>query len=95
MEYIAGHYMEKITTEDLAEHLEISSGHFSRLFKKQVGVSFVKYLNQYRMDQAEELLRNTNLKVYEVAERVGIPDYIYFTQVFRSIKGMVPTDIRK
>lgn len=95
LEYIAGHYMEKITTEDLAEHLEISSGHFSRLFKKQVGVSFVKYLNQYRMDQAEELLRNTNLKVYEVAERVGIPDYIYFTQVFRSIKGMVPTDIRK
>lgn len=95
LEYIAGHYMEKITTEELAEHLEISSGHFSRLFKKQVGVSFVKYLNQYRMDQAEKLLKNTNLKVYEVAERVGIPDYIYFTQVFRSIKGMVPTDIRK
>ena len=47
------------------------------------------------MDKAEELLKNTNLKVYEIAEKVGIPEYIYFAQVFRNVKGVSPTDIRK
>lgn len=47
------------------------------------------------MDRAEDLLKETNLKVYEVAEQVGISDYIYFTQVFHSVKGISPTDIRK
>ena len=93
--YIRKHYAEKITVEELAEHLEISKGHFSRIFKQQTGVPFVKYLNQYRVDRAEELIRNTNLKVYEIAEKAGIQDYTYFTQVFRSIKGISPSELRR
>ena len=95
LSYVRNHYAEKITGEQIAEELEISYGYFSHLFKKQVGISFVKYLNKYRMDKAEELLKNTNLKVYEIAEKVGIPEYIYFAQVFRNVKGVSPTDIRK
>ena len=95
LEYIRKHYAEKITVEELAEHLEISKGHFSRIFKQQTGVPFVKYLNQYRVDRAEELIRNTNLKVYEIAEKAGIQDYTYFTQVFRSIKGISPSELRR
>lgn len=95
LSYIRAHYMKKITAEGMAEYLGISSGHFSRIFKQQLGISFVKYLNQYRMDRAEELLLDTGLKVYEVAEKVGIPDYIYFTQVFKNIKGTAPTDVRR
>lgn len=95
LDYIHEHYMEKVTVEQVAEYLEISEGYFSRRFKQQVKVSFVKYLNQYRIDKAEALLSSTNLKVYEIAEQVGIPDYIYFTQVFRNLKGMSPTDLRK
>lgn len=64
-------------------------------FKQQTGVPFVKYLNQYRVDRAEELIRNTNLKVYEIAEKAGIQDYTYFTQVFRSIKGISPSELRR
>lgn len=95
IQYVRLHYMEKISMEDVAEKIELSSGYFGRIFKKQVGISFVKYLNQYRIDQAETLLRETNLKVYEVAEKVGISDYIYFSQVFHSLKGIAPTEIRK
>jgi len=94
LEYMRSHYMDKISLEQMAEYLEISQGHFSRMFKQQVGIPFIKYLNQYRVDKAEELLKNTNLKVYEVAEQVGIPDYIYFTQVFRNLTGKSPTDVR-
>ena len=95
MDYIHAHYKEKLTSERLAEQLGISAGHFSRIFKQQVKISFIKYVNQYRVDRAEELLLHTNLKVYEVAEQVGIPEYIYFTQVFRSLKGKSPTEVRK
>lgn len=95
LQYVRLHYMEKISMEDVAEKIELSAGYFGRIFKKQVGISFVKYLNQYRIDQAEILLRETNLKVYEVAEKVGISDYIYFSQVFHSLKGIAPTEIRK
>lgn len=95
IDYIHVHYMEKLTSDRLADELGISAGHFSRIFKQQVGIPFVKYVNQFRIDQAEELLIHTHLKVYEVAEQVGIPDYIYFTQVFKSIKGKAPTELRK
>lgn len=95
LEYIRKHYAEKITVEELADYLEISKGHFSRIFKQQVGSPFIKYLNQYRVDRADELIRKTNLKVYEIAEKVGIQDYTYFTQVFRSIKGISPSELRR
>lgn len=94
LEYTKSHYMEKVKVDDLAAYLSISEGHFSRIFKQQMGYSFTKYLNQYRMDRAEEMLMNTNMKVYEIAERVGISDYGYFVQVFRKFKGKTPLEIR-
>ena len=63
---------------------------FRSVFKQQTGETFLKYLNRYRIDKAVELLETTNLKVYEVGEKVGITDYSYFTQLYRSVKGVSP-----
>ncbi len=94
LQYIKKHYMEKIAVEDVAEQLELSAGYFSRMFKQQTGTTFLKYLNNYRIEKAKTLLLTTNLKVYEVGEQVGISDYFYFTQLFRSITGTSPKKIR-
>lgn len=95
LRYIWKHYGEKITVEELAEELHLSSGYFSRIFKKQVGMSIMKYINQYRIQKAENLLKTTKMKIYEVADAVGISDYIYFSQVFRNLTGKSPSDYRK
>ena len=95
LKYIWKHYGERISVDQIAEELNLSTGYFSRMFKKQVGTSVVKYINQYRIQKAEELLSTTNMRVYEVADQVGISDYIYFSQVFKNLTGKSPSDFRK
>lgn len=95
IEYIEAHYMETITVEEVADYLEVSAGHFSRIFKKQTGKTFVKYLNQYRIDIAEKYIRNTNYKLYEIAELTGFQDYRYFTQIFHKLKNRSPSELRR
>lgn len=93
--FIQRNYEKRITTEDVAEHLHMSSGHLSRLFRKELNESPKRYINLYRIRIAENLLRTTNMKIYEVADQVGISDYKYFAQVFKNITGVKPLDIRK
>lgn len=95
MKFVKGHYGEKISVEQIAEKMEISAGHLSRMFKAETGVSLKKYINKVRIDHAMFLLQNTNMKVYEVAESVGIPDYLYFTQVFKNVTSKTPLEVRK
>lgn len=93
--FIQQNYEKRITTEDVAEYMHMSSGHLSRLFRKELNESPKRYLNLYRIRIAENLLKTTNMKIYEVADQVGISDYKYFAQVFKSITGVKPLDIRK
>lgn len=93
--YVKEHYAERIGVEQLADAMELSAGHLSRLFKAQTGISLKKYINKVRIEQALYLLKNTNMKVYEVAERVGIPDYLYFSQVFKHETAKTPMEVRK
>ncbi len=84
-----------MSVEQIADELEMSAGHLSRMFKAETGTSLKKYINKVRVDQAMYLLQTTNMKVYEVAERVGIPDYLYFTQVFKNVTSKTPLEVRK
>ena len=93
--FIQKNYDKKITTEDVAEHLNMSSGHLSRLFRKELDESPKRYINLYRIRMAEHLLKTTNMKIYEVADQVGISDYKYFAQMFKTITGTKPLNIRK
>ncbi|GGD66120.1 response regulator transcription factor [Paenibacillus nasutitermitis] len=86
---------EPITLTSVAAEVGLSSFYLSRLFKEETGEAFNDYLTRLRIDQAIRLLKTTNLKVYEVAERVGIPSYRYFSVVFRGITGVSPTEFKK
>ncbi|MFD0716649.1 response regulator [Paenibacillus sp. GCM10027626] len=95
MEWMASRLAEPLTLTSVAEEVGLSSFYFSRLFREESGESFNDYLTRLRIDQAIRLLQTTNLKVYEVAERVGIPSYRYFSVVFRGRTGVSPTEFKK
>lgn len=94
MDYIEKHFTEAITLQDVAEHAFASPFYISRLFKKELGVSFVDYLGKLRVDNARRLLCETNLRILEVSERVGIQDAHYFAKLFKKHAGMSPTEFR-
>ena len=77
---IREHYKEDINISTVAEQLQISEGYLSRVFKKETDYTFTTYLSYYRMKVAMELLKEGNLKVYEVAEAVGFRDQKYFVK---------------
>ncbi|ALS26269.1 two-component system response regulator [Paenibacillus sp. 32O-W] len=92
--YIREHLADPLTVTLLARHVGLSSRYLSRLFREESGESINEHITRLRMQQALRLLSTTNLKVYEIAERVGIPSYRYFTALFREHYGMAPTDCR-
>ncbi|MEC0229889.1 response regulator transcription factor [Paenibacillus alba] len=86
---------DPITLTSVADEVGLSSYYLSRLFREESGESFNDYVTRLRMEKAVNLLQNTQLKVYEVAEQVGIPSYRYFSQLFRNWTGVAPTDYKK
>lgn len=94
LEYINEHYNEELTLAELAAYTGLSENYFSNLFKKETGKNLKTYLNYLRIHEAKKLLRNTNLKVYEIAGRVGFHNATYFTSTFRKITGESVTDFR-
>ncbi|WP_378107390.1 response regulator [Cohnella cellulosilytica] len=92
--YIEEHYQEDISLQEVAGSIPMSESNYSRLFKKQTGVSFVEYLTQLRMEKAKELLLRPDEKVYEIALAVGYQDSRYFSQIFRKYTGDTPSEYR-
>lgn len=76
----------------IAGELGVSEGHLSRLFKKDMGISLSSYLTMYRIRVSLRLLRDLHYRVYEVAELVGYHDLGYFSQTFRKLTGLLPSE---
>ncbi|WP_068617252.1 response regulator [Paenibacillus tuaregi] len=94
-EYILEHYKDSdISINRVCEHLHISTGYFSTIFKKEMKMTFVNYLLGIRMDAAKELLLHTELKAFEIAEKVGFADPNYFSFCFRKKFGISPKEFR-
>ena len=94
-DYILSHYAEDISLEDVAQMVGKSRNYFSSIFKKEMGLSFVDFITQVRVQEAKRMLQTTNDMTYEIAERVGFGDYKYFSKVFKRITGHSPSHYRK
>ena len=94
IEYLHENFHQQILLKDVAEHVYVSPYYVSRMFKKETGKTFTEFLNEIRINRAEELLKDPQFKTYEVAEMVGIPDPHYFSRLFKKIKGIPPTAYR-
>ncbi|MCF2941546.1 response regulator [Paenibacillus alkaliterrae] len=93
--YTKEHFSDsEISIQRLCSHLHISPGYFSGVFKKEVKMTFVQYLMHIRMESAKELLRTTELKAFEIAERVGFADPNYFSFCFKKQVGISPKEYR-
>ncbi|NLP16065.1 MAG: response regulator [Clostridiales bacterium] len=92
---ITENYMNNLSLKSLSEKYFINSAYLGQIFKKQFGVSFKDYLNNYRIDRACELLLRTDGKIYEIAETVGFNNTDYFISKFVQIKGTTPLQYRK
>lgn len=95
LDYIENNYMNEITLTTLAEYTHFSTTYLSRLIKKETNYNFTKILVTVRMLKAAELLRNTDLKIYTICDKVGIHDQRYFSQQFRKTFGKTPMEYRK
>lgn len=85
----------QLTLKSLAQELGFSPSYLSVLIKKDLGMPFQDYLIQIRMNEAKLLLLTTDLKIYEIAERVGFEDMNYFSQRFKQIVGLTPRQYKK
>ncbi len=94
-QYIDEHYTEKITIDAVANAVYLSAGYLMTIFKREMGISIVSYLTTKRMDMAKKILRESDTRIYEVAEKVGYANATFFSTAFRNSTGMSPKQYRK
>ena len=95
MSYIEKNYaQEELSLNLLASHVNFSPNHLSMIFSQQTGQTFIKYLTDFRMNKAKELLRCTNKRSSVIAMEVGYKDSHYFSYLFKKTQGMTPTQYR-
>lgn len=94
-QYMEEHISEpELSLASAAKVFYLNSSYLSRIFKKETGRSFVEYLTDLRIEKAKLLLKNSDLKIYEIAERVGIDNPNYFGILFKKVEGCSPLEYR-
>lgn len=93
--YIHQHYMNAISRGDICAVLGISENYLSRLFREELGLTLVEFINRYRTAMARQLLRETGTPITIVAQQVGFDDPAYFSRVFARYVGVSPRQYRQ
>lgn len=94
-EFVESHFREPITVQQACKIMNVSSYHFCRLFKRTTGRTFIEFVNLYRVNEAERLLRETSLSITEISDLVGFCNVGYLNRVFKAIKRVSPSQCRK
>lgn len=93
--YIQENYSDPdLSVDMLCRHLHMSPAYFSTVFKRETGQTYINYLTEVRLREAEELLKNTDDKTYMIAQKVGYQEQNYFSYVFKKQFGISPTKYR-
>ena len=79
----------------LAEQFHLNPQYISQLFKSEIGVNFLAYLTNIRMEKAKKLLLSTSLSITEIAQQCGYGDYRVFTKVFKKTEGSTPSQYQR
>ncbi len=93
--FIKNNYTQNITVQDVADYFYLSASHFQRLFKKTTGLTFTQYLQNVRIQKCCELLKSTDIPIYQIANQVGYLDMKFFHALFRKKTGVTPRQYRQ
>ncbi|MCR4830310.1 MAG: response regulator [Pseudobutyrivibrio sp.] len=88
-------YNTGITLDEIASKMNITPEYLGTQFHKETGMTYSAYLKNFRITKAKELLISTNMKLYEIADKVGYQDPKYFSKVFREVTGQLPAEYRR
>ncbi|WP_042463372.1 response regulator transcription factor [Neobacillus dielmonensis] len=95
LEFIKSKLPGEVTLTEAAEVVHLNPSYLSQLFKQRMNQTFLDYVLQSRMDEAERLLTHTTLSITEIAYRLGYMDLSYFSNSFKRIKRITPSQFRK
>lgn len=93
--YVKDNYSKKISIDDIAEKLAVSSSYLSRNLKEQTNQTFHDFLNRYRVQKSIELLMSGEYRVYEISSMVGFTDYKHYSTVFKKYIKASPLEFAK
>ncbi|MNZ76484.1 HTH-type transcriptional activator Btr [compost metagenome] len=94
-QYIMAHSEKDISLESMASEIGLSPFYISKLFKEQLGVNYIDFLTECRVEKAKQLMSDPSLSLKEITYEVGYHDPNYFSKVFKKVCGASPTDYRK
>lgn len=96
MAYIQQNYAQKgLTLHEVAQRNHVSPNYLSYLFKKNTGFNLWEYVIKLRMEESKRLLQHTDLRRYEIAERVGYESPEHFSKIFKKYYGITPSELKK
>lgn len=92
--FIKENYHKDLSLNDIASSIHLTKNYFANLFKEETGKTVMEHLTDIRMQKARSLLKNTDLKIYEITKKVGYNNYNYFACVFKKMNGCSPNEYR-
>lgn len=95
LHYIHSHLESKLNLEDVAGQVFINAQYFSRVFRREMGVTFTEYVNTLRVKKASDLLANTSYPAYRIANECGFSDPSYFNRIFFKYMNQTPQKYRR
>lgn len=95
LKFIDENLDKKISLKEVAYEFGYSTQYFSKIFKKSLGITFLQYMNQLKMEKARELIMYSNKSMSEIAYTLGFENQYYFSNTFKKENGVSPTDYKK
>ncbi len=86
---------QRLSLQYVANQVHLNSKYLSNLFKAETGKNFIDYVTECLMEQAKQLLKETNLKIYEIANLSGYPNAKHFMTMFKQYAGITASDYRE
>jgi AraC-like DNA-binding protein/mannose-6-phosphate isomerase-like protein (cupin superfamily) len=95
VKYVENNYADNITIEDMANLCDFSQSHFMKFFKNNMEVSFIEYLNNYRLTMASRLLISSSSSIIAISMESGFDNLSYFNRLFKKKYDMTPSEFRR